>query len=86
MGIEGETEMAKYEIEVECTAVAQLTGRLGTAVVTYRGHEYRVALGGKEITRDGYPAGADTLPKSVYDYAVKQYDNLCRAHLMRSGA
>ena len=46
--------MATYQIEVECTAVAQLTGRLGIALVNFRGHDYRVDLGGREIiTRDG---------------------------------
>ena len=75
--------MATYQIEVEPIITAQLTGRLGTAVVTFRGHEYRVTLGGKEITRDGYPCGADTLPKPVYAFAVRQYDNLLAAHLKR---
>jgi|HubBroStandDraft_2_1064218.scaffolds.fasta_scaffold183240_3 hypothetical protein len=78
--------MATYEIEVEPIAIAHLTGRLGWAIVTYRGHEYRVTLGGREITRDGYPCGADTLPKAVYAYAVKQYDNLLNAYQMRRDA
>lgn len=75
--------MATYEIEVEPIAVAHVTGRLGAAIVTYRGHQYRVTLGGKEITRDGYPCGVDCLPKSVYAFAVKQYDALLAEYLKR---
>jgi hypothetical protein len=76
--------MASYEIEVECTAVAQVTGRLGAAIVNYRGHEYRVELGGKKHTRDGYPAGLDTLPAKVFEYACQQYDALLKAHIARA--
>lgn len=75
--------MATYQIEVECNAVAQTTGRLGTAVATYYGHEYRIPLGAKGITRDGHPCGLDMVPKAVYDFAVRQYDALLKAHTIR---
>lgn len=68
--------MASYTIEVEPNVTAQLTGRLGTAVVIYRGHEYRVALGGPEMTRDGHPVGLDVLPQAVYAFAAWQFTAL----------
>lgn len=76
--------MAIYTIEVECNAVAQVTGRLGAAVVNYRGHDYRVTLGGKDVTKDGHPIGVDMLPARVYDYARQQYDSLLKAHMNRA--
>ena len=76
--------MSNYEIEVECNAVAQTTGRLGTAIVNYRGHDYRIPLGASGITRDGVIISGQAVPKAVYDFAVKQYDALCKAHLARS--
>ena len=76
--------MAIYEIECTSFCEAQLTGRLGTAVVTYRNHTYRVALGAREVTRDGHPCGIDTLPAKVYEFAKRQYDMLAKAHLERN--
>ncbi len=73
--------MASYEIEVASFCEAQITGRMGTAIVTFRGHTYRVALGAAEVTRDGYPCGVDVLPAPVYAFAVRQYDALAKAHL-----
>jgi hypothetical protein len=78
--------MATYQIEVEPIATTQITGRLGAALVSYRGHDYRVTLGGKEITRDGYPCGADVLPARVYAYAVEMYDMLAKTYLERKAA
>ncbi len=76
--------MAEYSIEVCSYCEAEVTGKLGTAIAKYRGHEYRVALGVEDITKDGYPCSVDMLPKAVYDFAARQYDALCEAYLSRS--
>jgi hypothetical protein len=55
VGRSGTMMTNNYAIEVESNAVADLTGRLGTAVVTYRGYEYRIPMaGGRGITMDGH--------------------------------
>lgn len=78
--------MAAYSIEVEPILVTELTGRLGAALATYRGHEYRVTLGGRGITRDGAPIEARDVPAAVYKFATQQYDMLCKAYMHRKAA
>ncbi len=72
--------MPAYAIEVEPIVVTQLTGRLGTAVATYRGHVYRIALGGSEVSRDGKPCPIGKVPPTVYTFAVRQYEMLVREY------
>ena len=45
-----------FAIEVESNAVADLTGRLGTAVVTYRGHDGPHPHGWWPGDHDGRPS------------------------------
>lgn len=64
--------MAVYTFEVEPIVVTQLTGRLGTACAEYRGHAYRVTIGGPDrTTRDGKPCTLVSLPAPVYAHAKR---------------
>ena len=80
--------MAEYSVEINSIAQAHITGCLGAALATYRGHKYRVPLGGHSAsnfpTRDGHPCGVDVLPAAVYSFAAKQYDSLLKEYCYRS--
>ena len=73
--------MPSYSIEIPNIAETELTGYLGTAVATYRGHEWRVPLGRSGTTRDGYPAGNDMVPPAVWAYATRMYDMLAAEYV-----
>jgi hypothetical protein len=80
--------MATYTVEVEPYATAQLTGRLGTAVVTYRNREYRVALGTSDIlecTCNGSARLPMELPDEIRRFAKRQRHALMVAHAKRPG-
>ncbi len=72
--------MAVYSFEVEPIVTAQLTGRLGTACAEYRGHAYRVPIGGQDdATRDAKPCALADLPAPVYAHAKRVSAMLVRA-------
>lgn len=72
--------MSSYAFECEPIVVTTLTGQLGTACVSYRGHDYRITLGGPGCTRDGIDVALSAVPKPVHAYATRIYDLLRKEH------
>lgn len=81
--------MATYSIEVPTIVETQITGCLGTAIATYRGHEWRVRLDAPQLardcaTRDGEPTSHYSVPLSVWRFAMGWYTQLAQDAALRA--